>query len=98
MPLRLISQKTLPKDGFIVTDPTTGRRFGGQFSFSYVSTQLLAYRIGNNLPGATRAETDEELDRQTCLRDPSLCFDSSIRVSAQVRSGGGCGSCGIVTT
>lgn len=95
--LRLKNQKTLPKDGFIYVDPS-GRTFGGMYSFSYVVQQIVAYRVGNDLPRQTKAEASEDLDLYTCMRDPSLCYDSSILVSASVRSVTGCRGCGIVTT
>lgn len=97
MSLRLKNPKQVPKDGFVIVDPNSGRRFGGMFSFGYVSSEYLGYLKGNNLPGATRAETDALLDAQTCNRDPSLCYDSSITVQSQVTTSRGCGSCGIKT-
>ncbi len=98
MPLRLRNPKQVPKDGYLFIEPSNGRRFGGMFSFSYVRNQALAYRQGNNLPGATIEQVSEELDQQTCNRDPSLCYDSSVRVGVSVRQTQGCGSCGVVTT
>lgn len=98
MPLRLLNPKQVPKDGFVYIEPSTGRPFGGMFSFSYVVQQILAYRKGNNLPRATTADVSADLDAYTCNRSPELCYDSSIRVDAQVRQTKGCSSCGIVTT
>lgn len=98
MPLRLTNPKTVPKDGYTYIEPSTGRHFGGMFSFGYVAQEVLAYRKGNSLPRATLAEVYEDLDTFTCNRDPSLCFDSSIRVAAQVRQVSACGGCGILTT
>ena len=98
MSLRLINPKQVPKDGFVIIDPNSGRRFGGMFSFNYVSGEYLGYLKGNNLPGATKAETDALLDAQTCNRDPSLCYDSSVTVSAQTRKVSGCAGCGIRIT
>ncbi len=97
MSLRLINPKQVPKDGYIFVEPTNGRRFGGMFSFNYVRNLVLAYRTGNNLPGATIDQVSQELDCQTCKHDPRLCYDSDIRVDAQVRQTSGCGSCGVVT-
>lgn len=97
MPLILINRKEVPKDGFWVTDPTSGRRFGGYYSFAYVSQQLLAYRLGNSLPGATKPETDALLDLQTCNANPSLCFDPGSRVPESQTRSGGCSSCGGIT-
>ncbi len=97
MPLRLRDPKTLPKDGFTYTEPSTGRSFGGMYSFSYVVQQIVAYRQGNNLPRANKLDASDDLDAYTCNRDPSLCFDSTIRVSEQQRQVKGCASCGVVT-
>ena len=94
MSLRLINQKTLPKDGFTYLEPSTGRRFGGMFSFSYVVQQIIGYRLGNNLPRANRADASDDLDTFTCNKDPSLCYDGNVRVSEQIRAVKGCGSCG----
>lgn len=97
MSLRLLNTKTLPKDGFLYIDPNSGRKFGGMFSFKYVVNEVLAYRKGNNLPRATMEEVAEDVDSFTCNRNPSLCYDSNVRVYEQVRQTRGCGSCGIKT-
>lgn len=98
MPLKLINRKEVPSNGYWVVHPTTGRKFGGMFSFNYVSNQYLAYLIGNSLPGATKAETDDILDSQTCSKDPARCYDPGSRVAEQQRGSGGCSGCGIKVT
>ena len=98
MPLRLINPKTVPKDGYTYIEPSTGRPLGGMFSFNYVVQEIVGYRKGNGLPRDNKADASEDLDRFTCNRDPRLCYDSELRVAAQVREVRGCGSCGIVTT
>ena len=98
MPLRLINPKTVPKDGFLYVEPATGRKLGGMFSFSYVVQEMVSYRTGNNLPRANKPDASDDLDCFTCNRDPSLCFDSSVRVAEQMRQVRACGSCGIKTT
>lgn len=94
MPLRLTNPDTLPKDGFIYVEPSTGRKLGGMFSFSYVVGEMVAYRTGNNLPRANKADASDDLDAYTCNRYPQICYDSSIRVAEQVRQVKGCASCG----
>lgn len=98
MSLRLTNPKQVPRDGYTFIEPSTGRPFGGMYSFGYVAQEVLAYRKGNNLPRATLAEVYEDLDTFTCNRSPELCYDSSIRVAAQVRQVSGCSGCGIMTT
>lgn len=98
MALRLTDPQTLPKDGYTYIEPSTGRALGGMFSFSYVVQQIVGYRQGNNLPRATITDASDDLDSFTCNRYPSLCYDSSVRVSEQQRQVKGCGSCGVVTT
>lgn len=98
MSLRLRDIKTLPKDGYIYTEPSNGRRFGGMFSFNYVVQQIVAYRLGNALPRSNKADVSDDLDSFTCSRYPELCYDSNVRVAEQVRQTRACGSCGIVTT
>ncbi len=98
MPLRLRDPKTVPRDGFLFVEPSNGRRFGGMYSFKYVVNEVVGYRKGNNIAGATQEQVSTELDNQTCNRDPSWCFDSSVRVAESVRQTSGCSSCGIVTT
>jgi hypothetical protein len=97
MPLRLTDPKTVPKDGFWIVDPTSGRRFGGMFSANYVANEYLVYLKGNNLPGATKAEVMELLDRQTCNRDPRLCYNTDMTVSEQTRQVKAAGCCGRIT-
>lgn len=96
MPLRLTNPKTVPKDGFIYTE-SNGRPFGGMFSFSYVVNEIVAYRKGNNLPRATKAEASDDLDAFTCNRDPRLCYDTSMPVSEQIRATRSSGCCGAIT-
>ena len=97
MPLRLINPKTVPKDGYTYIEPSTGRKIGGMFSFTYVVQEIVGYRKGNGLPRDNKADASEDLDRFTCNRYPEICFDSELRVAEQVRQVRGCGSCGIVT-
>ena len=97
MSLRLTDPQTLPRDGFVYIEPSTGRPLGGMYSFSYVVQEIVAYRLGNGLPRANKADAAEDLDAYTCNRYPETCFDSSIRVAEQVRSVRACGSCGVVT-
>lgn len=98
MSLRLTDPQTLPRDGFIYIQPETGFKMGGMYSFGYVVNLMVAHRTANVLPRANKADASEDLDNYTCNRDPSLCYDSAIRVDAQVRQTKGCSSCGIVTT
>lgn len=91
---RLANTKRLPRDGFTYTDPS-GRSFGGMYSFGYVVNQILAYRLGNSLPRATKLEVTEDLDAFTCLKDPSLCYDSTVRIKDTVRTTTRCGGCGV---
>ena len=98
MPLRLIDPDTVPKDGYTYTEPSTGRKLGGMFSFGYVVGEIVAYRKGNKLPRDNKADASDDLDAATCNRDPRLCYDSSIRVAEQVRQVRACGSCGVQTS
>lgn len=97
MALRLRDPKTLPKDGYWYIQPETGFKIGGMYSFSYVVIGMVAHRTVNNLPRATKTDASEDLDCFTCNRDPSLCYDSSVRVAETIRATTGCGSCGIKT-
>ena len=97
MPLRLKDPKTVVRDGYTYIEPSTGRKLGGMFSFTYVVQEIVGYRKGNGLPRDNKADAAEDLDRFTCNRDPSWCYDSDLRVAEQVRQVKSCGSCGIVT-
>jgi hypothetical protein len=100
MPLHLKDPKTVPGIGFTYIEPSTGRQFGGMFSFSYVVGLVVAYRKGNNLPRSSPQEVSEDVDSYMCRRDPSLCYDPAGAVATYLSKsgGGGCSTCGIVTT
>lgn len=97
MALRLKDPKMLPKDGFWFAE--AGRTFNEMFSFNGKKALILTFRKDNNLPRATDAEVDEDLQNVTCNRDPSLCYDpNNLPGAATYQSAGygrtGCAGCG----
>ena len=100
MSLHLIDPKTVPKDGFTYIEPSTGRQFGGMFSFSSVVALVVAYRKGNNLPRSSSLEANEDVDAYMCRRNPDLCYDPAGAVASYLSKsgGGGCSTCGIRIT
>lgn len=93
MPLRIRNPKELPNGGYPYYQ--NGRKFSPMVSFAFQVSEILTFRKDNNLPRATLADVDEDLNNFTCDRDPKLCYDSNAaRVESTYRKTSGCSSCG----
>lgn len=92
MPLRIRNPKELPNGGYPYYQ--NGRKFSPMVSFAFQVSEILTFRKDNNLPRATLADVDEDLNNYICNLNPSICFDSqAARVESVYRKVGGCGSC-----
>jgi hypothetical protein len=103
----LLTNNTIPPGGWIYDQMKDGVLFKKMVSHgTYIDfcKDVLSLRVGNNLPGATMAQVDADVQSFTCTRlgnDPRWCANGSGPVTQPtadtfyaVQPGGGCGGCG----
>lgn len=91
-----------PPGGFIYEQPYPGgiQPFNNSgFSITQQAAEVLTFRKGNSLPGATMAQVIQDISIYTCIRLGGMtqwCVDSDAPISTVIgnSSGGTCASCG----
>ena len=92
-----------PPGGFIYEQAYPGgvKMFSNTgFSINQQAEQVLEFRKGNKLPGATLNQVIEDISIYTCVRLGGMsqwCVDSNSPIQAVIgNTGGGCATCGKV--
>jgi hypothetical protein len=87
--ITLITTKTVPPGGWVYSQLDAQRKVLKNFSsmnpFSMAYSDILDFRVGNNLPRATTNEVQEDLISATCQRlgnDPRYCFDAQKKTTS----------------
>jgi hypothetical protein len=93
-----LDRNTVPIGGwqYVQLDPNGSpvrgfRQFG---TFTMFCQDILACRRGNNLPRATQAEVEADVEAATCARVPSACGQGAPVPPNEPRSVGSCVGCG----